>query len=135
MLPTTSKINEIEQTHEIVHDILNEISLEALSLANDLNNRINKYVPFKYHHISVMLNETLGTNINPSTLENLLNFISSRKLTDNYVKFYHDLNVELILSSYSLNKSLSNKYAELCSPILLVPFCDVCPKYHLVFRS
>ena len=126
--------NNKERMCEIIRGILNEIPLEALSLANDLNNRINKCVPFKYYHITAILHETFQINVTPSLIETLLNFISGTKLTDDYVKFFHELNVELILSSYSLNKSLSNKYAELCSPILLVPFCDCCPKYELLFR-
>ncbi|CAF3041649.1 unnamed protein product [Rotaria sp. Silwood2] len=134
MLPVQPNVNDREKISEIVHDILNEISLEALSLAKGLNNRINKCVPFKYHHIASILNETLEININPSVLENLLNFISEKKLADDYIKFFHDFNVELILSAYSLNKSLLHIYVELCAPILLVPFCDRCPNCNRKFE-
>ena len=114
--------------YEIVRGILNEISLEALSLAHDLDGLINQCVPFKYQHISTILQDTLKINVNPSTLENILNLISSKTLTTDHINFFHDLNVEALLSSYSINKSLSNKYVELCSPILLVPFRNSCPK-------
>ncbi len=128
MLPAESKSTSNEKTYQIIHEITQVISLEALSLAHDLDAMIHRCVPFKYHHIATLLNQTLNTNIQPSTLQNMLYLISSNNVTIGHLKFFHEVNIQLLLSSYSLNKSFENKYADLCSPILLPPYRESCPK-------
>ena len=86
MLPAAPKLVNNDNMSEIIQDITKEISLEALSLARDLDGMIHQCVPFKYQHISNILKKTLDTNVQASTLENVLAVTSSKNLNINHLK-------------------------------------------------
>jgi hypothetical protein len=122
------KSSDNEQIHHIIHDVTSILSFEALSLAHDLDGAIHQCVPFKYQHIATILNDTYKITVPPSKLQNILYLVSQNNIAVDRLKIFHEVNIELLLTSYSLNKSVEHKYAELCSPLLLPPFRDTCPK-------
>ncbi|UJR24355.1 hypothetical protein I4U23_005732 [Adineta vaga] len=134
MLPITTKSAIEDNISEVFYEITKEISLEGLSLAHELDAKIQECVPFKYHHIATMLKQSIGITVAPSTLQNILFITSSKNQDIGCFKFFHQVNIELLLSSYSLHKSYENKYSELCSCILLSPYRDTCPNCNRRFE-